>query len=143
MPRKISFRPASGGGFGDNKKPIYFIGGAVVIAIVLSGYYLLSNPSIQTDEGQKQTEINAIPQLDEKQVQEIVTQIEKVTPVKKDEKPVITEIVDVENLKKTNAFYKDAQNGDKLIVFAQDKKVIIYRPSTNQVINIAALSDSK
>jgi len=53
-----------------------------------------------------------------------------------DETPNIASIVDVDSLRKANAdFYKDAQNGDKLLIYSS--KAIIYRESEGQIINVA------
>lgn len=53
-----------------------------------------------------------------------------------DETPNIASIVDVESLRKANAdFYKDAQNGDKLLIYST--KAIIYREAEGKIINVA------
>lgn len=52
------------------------------------------------------------------------------------EKPTVATIIDIDTLKKDNPeFYKDAKNGDRIIVFTT--KAIIFRTEENMIINIA------
>jgi hypothetical protein len=53
-----------------------------------------------------------------------------------DESPTIANIVDVEALKKNNAdFYKDAVNGDRLLIYST--KAIIFREPESKIINVS------
>jgi len=55
------------------------------------------------------------------------------------EKPTIAV---VENAKKLagQAFFKHAHNGDKVLMYTQSKKAILYRPSEDKVIEVAYLN---
>lgn len=44
-----------------------------------------------------------------------------------DEKPTIATVVDKEKLNKQQPFFKDAENGDKILVFQNARKVLLYR----------------
>lgn len=53
-----------------------------------------------------------------------------------DESPTIATIVDADALRGENElFYKDAQNGDKLIIFSD--KAILFREGEDLVVNVA------
>jgi cell division protein FtsN len=54
-----------------------------------------------------------------------------------DETPVIVEIGsdDLDKLKEAQEFFKDAQPGDKVLIFSQAQKAVIYRESDNKIIN--------
>jgi hypothetical protein len=54
-------------------------------------------------------------------------------------------IATVDNTKKLadQAFFKHARNGDKVLIFTQNKKAILYRPSENKVIEVAYLNIKK
>jgi hypothetical protein len=58
------------------------------------------------------------------------------------EKPTIAT---VENTKKltSQAFFKNARNGDKVLMYTQTKKAILYRPSEDKVIEVAYLNIKK
>jgi hypothetical protein len=50
--------------------------------------------------------------------------------------PTVANIVDVDALRKQNPdFYKDAQNGDRLLLYST--KAIIYREAESKIINVA------
>lgn len=60
------------------------------------------------------------------------------------EKPTVA-TVDITKVK-GQAFFKDAKNGDKVLIFAAARKAVIYRESTNKIINagpIAVTSDQQ
>jgi lipopolysaccharide export LptBFGC system permease protein LptF len=51
-----------------------------------------------------------------------------------DEEATIATVQDADKLK-DQEFFKNAQNGDKVLIFTTDKKAIIYRESENKIIN--------
>ncbi len=56
-----------------------------------------------------------------------------------DEKPTVANVTDKEKLK-DQPFFKDAQNGDSLLIFPAAKKAIIYRESENRLINVGPIA---
>lgn len=55
------------------------------------------------------------------------------------EKPTVADITDKDKLK-DQAFFKDAENGDQLLIFSEKKLAIIYRESSNKLINVGPIS---
>jgi hypothetical protein len=37
-------------------------------------------------------------------------------------------------------FFKNAQNGDRLLVYAQAREAILYRPTINKIISVAPIN---
>ncbi|MBX4195358.1 hypothetical protein KW796_00095 [Candidatus Parcubacteria bacterium] len=70
----------------------------------------------------------------------IVAQVGRVVDLPKDEMPTIATITTMENLR-DQPFFKDAMVGDKVIVFNNSRKAILYRPGTKKVIGVATLSE--
>ena len=56
------------------------------------------------------------------------------------EEPVLFTVNDATLLKSQQAFFRDAQNGDVLLVFQKDGKALIYRESTNVIVNAGPVS---
>jgi hypothetical protein len=68
----------------------------------------------------------------------IIQVMSKITQLP-NEDPTISTINDIATLQKDNPqFYKEAQNGDKVVIYST--KVYIYRPSSKKIINIANIS---
>lgn len=60
-----------------------------------------------------------------------------------DEQPTVATVSDPNKLK-DQPFFAGAEKDDKLLIYTNSKKAIIYRPSTNKIINVGpiAISDS-
>jgi hypothetical protein len=54
------------------------------------------------------------------------------------ERPQVLTIANVDQLKISQPFFDSAQNGDKLLVYT--RRVIIYRPSVDKVIDLATIN---
>lgn len=55
------------------------------------------------------------------------------------ETPTIATVVDAEKLR-SQPFFASAQNGDRVLLFAQAKKAILYRPSTKKLVEVAPIN---
>lgn len=78
---------------------------------------------------------NVIYQNEETQT---IAKLSSLIDLPSDEKPTVATVLDKEKLK-DQAFFAKAENGDKLIVFAQNKKAILFRESSNKIIEFAQL----
>lgn len=72
------------------------------------------------------------------QTNRIVKEIRQMTTLP-DETPSVVTVVDKDKLSNP-ALAKGAENGDKILMFPNEGKVIVYRPSTHKLINIFNLS---
>lgn len=84
---------------------------------------LKSNPSITAQQEQ----------------QDLVSKVGKLTVLPTNETPTIATVTDITKLK-DQAFFANAKNGDKVLIYTQAKKAYLYRPSTNKLINIAPVN---
>lgn len=55
------------------------------------------------------------------------------------ETPTLATVSDVEKVK-DQTFFKNAQNGDKVLLYSTAGKAILYRPSTKKVIEVAQIN---
>ena len=61
--------------------------------------------------------------------------------VPQDEEPQFLSVTDATQLKqKGEAFFAKAENGDQVLLYQNAKKVVLYRPSTNKVIEVAPIT---
>lgn len=91
---------------------------------------------------QQQKKINKLsnPQAVAQQEQsQLVEQVGKLTDLPKNENPTVATVSDVNKLK-DQPFFSNAQNGDKVLIYSQSKQAILYRPSTNKVIQISTVN---
>lgn len=56
-----------------------------------------------------------------------------------DEIPTVATVVDASKLK-SQAFFANAENGDRVLMFTQAKKAILYRPSIKKIIEVAPIN---
>lgn len=55
------------------------------------------------------------------------------------ERPSLAVVKDADKLKTQQKFFAQAQNGDKLLVFRNARKAVLYRPSANKIIESGPL----
>jgi hypothetical protein len=73
------------------------------------------------------------------QIDDLVDQVSKLVVLPTGETPTVATVTDISKLK-GQAFFAPAQNGDKVLIYTQAKKAVLYRPSENRVIEIAPLN---
>ncbi len=71
-------------------------------------------------------------------VASLVREVGRVTVLPAQETPVVSTVVDKQHV--TQAFLASAKNGDKVLLYYQAQKAIVYRPSTHQVITIGPIT---
>lgn len=119
------------------------IAGIALIALILIGggaYLLMTNQKMK----------NELLRLKDPEVAEMQAQAETSVTMEAVSKlievpegtPTLATVTDADKLK-DQPFFKNAQNGDKVLIFTDAKKVIIYRPSTNKIIEVGGLNVTK
>ena len=73
------------------------------------------------------------------EIRMLTAEVGKVFELPQNETPTIASVADREKLK-DQPFFANAQNGDKVLVYAQAKRAILYRPSTKKIIEIAPVN---
>lgn len=56
-----------------------------------------------------------------------------------DEEPTVANVVDKTKLE-GQEFFKNAENGDKLLLYQNNKKAILYRPSIGKIVEVSTVS---
>lgn len=101
------------------------IGGGLVYGVAKQKPEFLGLPQ---DSAQVQSDIDSL-----------VTEVGKLIVLPADERPTVATISDVEKVK-DQPFFKNAQNGDKVLIYTNARKAILYRESEKKVIEVGAVN---
>ena len=74
-----------------------------------------------------------------KQTTDLVSKVGKLIILPNGETPTIATVKEAAKLK-SQAFFADAKDGDEVLVYNKEKRAILYRPSTNQLVNVSSVS---
>ncbi|MDQ3018522.1 MAG: hypothetical protein M3Q64_01480, partial [bacterium] len=70
---------------------------------------------------------------------ELVSKIGQLISLPQDEEPTVATVTDLGPLK-DQLFFANAQIGDRVLIYRQAKKAIIYRPSENKIIEVGPVN---
>lgn len=73
------------------------------------------------------------------EVKSLVKKVGKLTVLPEGETPTIATVSDPEALR-DQAFFVDSKVGDKVLIYSNAKKAILFDPSANKIVNIAPLN---
>lgn len=115
-----------------DKRAVYAFVVAAVVAVVLlavAGYFAKSYYDLRANPSQAA----------EAEAQQLTATVSKLYQLPSDEEPIVGEVQDKEKLK-DQPFFKNAQNGDKILIYQKAKLAIIYRQSENKLINVGPIA---
>ena len=115
------------------KLPVNRLPWLLVIALVLFSAFLFSQYRQAID--------NHGPAAATKQVKDVTGQVGKLMLLPGNETPTVYTIGDVSKLKE-QAFFADAKDGDKVLVYSKKKQAILFRPSVNKIVTVAPVNIS-
>lgn len=104
----------------------------VIIALVPAGYFY-----VQYKDAQKQLS-DQTSAATQSEIQKLVEEVGKLIELP-DENPTVATVSDTEKLKE-QVFFANAETGDKVLIFTEAKKAILYRPSTNKVVEVGPVT---
>lgn len=139
------------------KKLIRIVVVVIILALVgLTGYLAYQYSQLHSQKAQLiqqlnsanqelktyKTDPNQAAQADaDKLTNKIISDVGKLYALPKDEKPTVYTVKDKEASKKQlGSFFDKANNSDISLIYTKAKIAILYRPSTNQIINVGSLT---
>lgn len=72
-------------------------------------------------------------------IAQLVKEVGKLIDLPANETPTVATVTDVNKLK-AEAFFQNAKNGDKVLIYQNAKKVILYNPSAKKIVNVGPFS---
>lgn len=109
----------------------------LIVCGVVAGFVYLGN---KYKEAQRDVERLSNPEEAVKQeALNLTNRVSQLVEVPAGQEPTIATVQDVTKLQ-GQAFFKNAQNGDKVLIYAEAKKAILYRPSTDKIIEVAPIN---
>jgi len=123
---------------------IAVLGVAVILLAVACLSLKSDNTTLKKDNtnlNNQVVSINANPQaLVQQQTNDLLTKVGKLTTLPTSETPTIAVVSDVNAARLQSPFFKNAQNGDKVLMYVKAGEAVLYRPTTNKVILVAPLT---
>jgi hypothetical protein len=111
--------------------PLLFIfAGITILSISIAIYFFVQSRRDSTKDEISQAE----------QVKDIVSKVGKLIELPTGEEPTLATVADPSKLR-DQPFFAKAKTGDKVLVYSIAKKVILYDPVANKVIDIAPLNN--
>lgn len=107
----------------------------VILAALLIGFGIAY---LRADERLKQLEKNNSPDAAQQEADALLVAVGKHIRLP-EEKPAIATVEDRNKLK-DQPFFQHAEKGDKVLMYTETKKAILYRPSTDKIIEVAYLN---
>lgn len=114
-------------------KPIYVL---IIIFAAISVFSLYGLYSAQQELKTFKTDPTKAAS---REVQELVNEVAKLIELPKDETPTVATVTDPAKLS-DQAFFTNAKEGDKVLIYNTAKKAILYRPSEQKVLNFAPIN---
>ncbi len=79
------------------------------------------------------------PSIIKKEEQALVAKVSRSLTLPTDEEPTIATVTEPEKLSE-QFFFKNAQQGDRLLIYQNSRKVILYRPSEDKVVEVGVVN---
>ena len=109
--------------------------GLVLIIASLSVAIVYASKYHNTQE--KLKHLSSLPTVSSSQ--QLVNRIGKIAVLPTGESPTIATVTNINKLR-SQAFFANAKNGDKVLIYTKAQEAFLYRPSINKIVYIAPLN---
>ena len=114
-------------------KKLTFVSGVIILLFLIAAgaavYFYL-----------QLTELNENPQkVAQAEAEALIERVSKLIVLPEGEDPTIATVTDPEPLK-SQAFFANAKKGDKVLIYTNAKKAILYDPVANKIVEVAPVN---
>ncbi len=111
----------------------------LLIVVVVSAGMILPSAYFYRQYQQVQRKLDNPNELVGEEVKNLVALVGNLMVLPTDEDPTVATISDITRLQ-NQPFFTNAQNGDKVLIYTNARKAILYRPGTDKIIEVAPLT---
>jgi hypothetical protein len=111
----------------------------VLIGAGAAGYFYYQYQKAQKEIQTIRTDPNAAQKATLEETKRLISEISKLIDLPSDEEPTVATITDVAKLK-DQPFFAKAKNGDKVLIYPNAKKAILYDPTTHKILDVAPVN---
>lgn len=119
----------------SKKLLIYLLLSLVIILLGTTGYFYYQFRKLS--QSPIAAQITA-----QEEAQKLSTDIGKLMLLPKDEVPTVATVTDIDKLK-DQLFFRNAANGNKVLIYPNSKLAIIYDPKANLIVNVGPINFSQ
>jgi len=115
------------------------IGLVVLVAVLIGAFFYLRAGDFSFFGAPAEDNAAAVAAAVEKETADLVAKVGRHMILPTDETPQVAEISDATLAAKEQPFYAGAQNGDRLLVYLNLRKAIIYSPARDLIVNVGPI----
>ncbi len=108
------------------------VGILVVLAVIVLGGNFIYQKYFNLTSAQKA----------QKELLTVVAAVSRLMILPEGGEPVLASVIDADTLKKQQAFFGKAVNGDQLLLFPKNAEAILYSPSRNLIVNVGPIQQN-
>ncbi len=117
--------------------PIFVI--LTIIGAGSAGYFYLQYQKAQKEIQTIKTDPSTLQKAAQEETNRLIAQVGKLIELPKGEQPTVATITDIDKLK-SQPFFQQAKNGNKVLIYTNAKKAILYDDKTNKIIDVAPIN---
>ncbi len=114
------------------------VSGLIVLVAGTTGavvWYMQSHPGVLQPA---QAPVKEAPRDTRSELDIVLSEVRKVMLLTDSETPSLVTVTEAERMK-TQSFFRNAENGDKVLIYETGRKAILWRPSTHMIIEVGAV----
>lgn len=110
-----------------------------LIGLATGGYFFFQYQKTNKELQNIKTDPSILQKAAQEDIKKLVAEVGKLIVLPEGEDPTVATVTDIEKLK-NEVFFQKAKNGDKVLIYTQAKKAILFRESQKKIIEVAPIN---